>query len=240
MWFDDDSQNDWTDDRDDYKNSNKEDNANDMLDKAREIVAEFYSSGVFNEHAENKRHDENNEYRTSSENRMSEQILQLEKILEEYDQAYSDPYRDFVELDVYVSRIKLIVESLNEYRSKLDYYERKERKIHDLYDSGKISAQEMDDRLTETGFRKQRAGTRTEMAGLGMTYDDLGEISDRFNHLAIDFQIDDDGDTRHKIYLLLRSLDREKAIYLLEQAVMDGMISQSTAGYLMEHALRGS
>ncbi|VGO23202.1 hypothetical protein [Pontiella sulfatireligans] len=237
MWFEDNSQDGWDGKHADMEEL-KEKSSEDFINKAREIVDDFHSSGAFDEHEKNKRIDEHCEYRTSSDNRIAEQILQLEKVLEEYDQAYSDPYRDFVELDVYVSRIKLIVESLDEYRSKLDYYEKKERTIHDLYDSGKISGQEMDDRLTETGFRKQRAGTRTEMAGLGMTYDDLGEISDRFNHLAIDFQIDDNGDTRHKIFLLLRSMDRDKAIYILEQAVMDGMISQSTADYLIEHTLR--
>ena len=73
---------------------------------------------------------------------------------------------------------------------------------------------------------------------MGMTYDDLGEISDRFNHLAVDFQLQDGGDSRHEIFLLLRSMDREKAVYLLEQAVNDGIISQSTAEYLIAHALR--
>ncbi|VGO19460.1 hypothetical protein [Pontiella sulfatireligans] len=237
MWFDDDSQDEWGSENYDPESSDSED-SEEIIDKAREIVADFRSSGAADEHMENKRHDDHCEYRTSGENRIAEQILQLEKILEEYDQAYSDPYKDFVELDVYAGRIKLIVESLDEYRSKLDYYDQKERKIQDLYDSGKISAQEMDDRLTETGFRKQRAGTRTEMAGIGMTYDDLGEISDRVNHLAVDFQLQDDGDSRHKIFLLLRAMDREKAVYLLEQAVNDGIISQTTADYLITHALR--
>lgn len=237
MWFEDDHQDEWDaeSERDDEPST---EGSEEIIEKAREIVADFYSSGASDEHDENKRYDEHCEYRTSSENRIAEQILQLEKVLAEYDQAYSDPYRDFVEMDVYVNRIKLIIESLDEYRSKLDYYENKERKIHDLYDSGKISAQEMDDRLTETGFRKQRAGTRTEMAGLGMTYDDLGEISDRFNHLAVDFQLRDDGNSRHGIFLLLRAMDREKAVYLLEQAVNDGIISQNTADYLITHALR--
>lgn len=237
MWFEDDHHNEWDIEIDDAEGANSED-SEEIIEKAREIVADFYYSGEADEHEENKRCDEHCEYRTSSENRIAEQILQLEKILDEYDQAYSDPYKDFVELDVYVSRIKLIVKSLDEYRSKLDYYDQKERNIQDLFDNGKISAQEMDDRLTETGFRKQRAGTRTEMAGIGMTYDDLGEISDRFNHLAVDFQLQDDGDSRHKIFLLLRAMNREKAVYLLEQAVNDGIISQTTADYLITHALR--
>ncbi|MDF7822809.1 hypothetical protein P4B35_02190 [Pontiellaceae bacterium B12227] len=237
MWFEDDLLDEWDAESDRYDEPSAK-GSEEIIEKAREIVADFYSSGEADEHEENKRYDEYCEYRTSSENRIAEQILQLEKVLEGYDQAYHDPYKDFVELDVYIGRIKLIVESLDDYRSKLDYYENKERKIHDLYDSGKISAQEMDDRLTETGFRKQRAGTRTEMAGMGMTYDDLGEISDRFNHLAVDFQLQDGGDTRHEIFLLLRSMDREKAIYLLEQAVNDGVISQATAEYLISHALR--
>lgn len=237
MWFEDESQDEWDTENNDAGESDSEDSEV-VIEKAREIVADFYSSGAMDEHEENKRYYEHCEYRTSSENRIAEQVLQLEQVLEEYDRAYSDPYRDFVELDVYIGRTRLIVESLDEYRSKLDYYEKKEREIHDLYDRGKISAQEMDDRLTETGFRKQRAGTRTEMAGLGMTYDDLGDISDRFNHLAVDFQLQDDGDSRHEIFLLLRSMDREKAVYLLEKAVNDDVISQATAEYLIAHALR--
>lgn len=211
-----------------------------LIEKARRIVEDFHSSGAAGEHEENKKYDENCEYRTSSEHRIATQILQLEKLLDEYDDLRSDFYGDLTEVGLYAGRISMLVESLDEYQSKLEHFERKEEEILDLYDCGKISAQEKDDRLTETGFRKQRAGTRTEMAGLGMTYDDLGEISDRFNHLAVDFQLDDDGDTRHKIYMLLRSMDREKAIYLLEQAVMDGKISQETADYLIAHALRSS
>ncbi len=211
-----------------------------LIEKARGIVADFYSSGAVDEHEENKKYDEHCEYRTSSEHRISSQTLQLEKLLDQYDAQRESPHGDLTEIGLYAGRISMLVESLEEYQSKLEHFEHKEEEIHDLYDSGKISAQEMDDRLTETGFIKQRAGTRTEMAGLGMTYDDLGEISDRFNHLAVDFQFDDDGDSRHKIFLLLRSMDREKAIYLLEQAVMDGMISQDTADYLIAHALRSS
>ncbi len=61
----------------------------------------------------------------------------------------------------YAGRISMLVKSLTEYQSKLKYFERKEQEVHDLYDNGKISNHEMVDRLTETGFSKQRAGSNT-------------------------------------------------------------------------------
>lgn len=239
MCFEDDGwDDDWGDESEEVRDQEKA--QAELIEKARRIVEDFHSSGEAEEHEENKKYDDNCEYRTSSEHRIATQTLQLEKLLDQYDDLRGSPHGDLTEIDLYAGRISVLVESLEEYQSKLEHFDRKEQETRDLYDCGKISSQEMDDRLTEAGFRKQRAGTRTEMAGLGMTYDDLGEISDRFNHMAIDFQLDDDGDSRHKIFLFLRSLGRDKAVYLLDQAVMDGMISHETADYLIAHALRSS
>lgn len=237
MWFRDEDNDDWEEDQEEHDDAFED--LEEWIEKARGFVSDFYSSGQADEHEQQKSSEHyQDEYRETMACTMAEQILQLEKLLEQYDELQESSHGDLLEIDLYAGRIKTLVEALEQMESKLEYYDRKEEKVCAYHKQGRISDQAAADRLREIDFRKQRAATRTEMAGLGMTYDDLGEISDQFNHLTMNYLYDEDGEARHRIFVFLRSLDRDKAVYLLQQAVADGLISPETAEFLKDRALR--
>ncbi len=95
MCFEDD---DWGDESEEVFDQEKV--QEELIEKARGIVADFYSSGAADEHKENKKHDEHCEYRTSSEHRIAIQTLQLEKLLDQYDDLREFPHGDLLEINL--------------------------------------------------------------------------------------------------------------------------------------------
>ena len=208
-----------------------------MVEGARARVDHYHSSGQDAQHRERLADDR---YRGTIEYTVCKETEHLESFIARYDEllASSVVNTDFLSEEMYARRIAALHTALSEAERSFGKFAGQSENIERQWQRGQMSEQEYVDKIREVSFREQRLKTRLEMGGLGMSYDDLGAVSDQSGHILEDALSDDDGEMRQKIAKTLRSMPRDQAVSALEQAVEQGIISEETARYLIREFVR--
>ncbi|MBL7077744.1 MAG: hypothetical protein ISS31_09755 [Kiritimatiellae bacterium] len=208
-----------------------------LVDSARDRVAHYYNSGQAERHSEALAGDER--YRGTMEYALAVNTEKLEQHLARYDAEYGHRvHRDFIGEQVWETRIGTLHLALADAEKGCQKFHDEEEDIEQRWANGKLSRSEYDDKLRDMSFRRRRAITRLDMGAMGMTYDDLGDVSDGGNHIIGDALAEDGGDARRKIAKKLRAMPRQRALAIIEQAVAEDVITQEIATYLTREYVR--
>jgi hypothetical protein len=208
----------------------------DLLQAARDRVEHFYSRGLVDRHEAAL---EDHRYEGTMEYAIAVNTLKLEEYIAQHDEEYG--YRvhpDFIGEEVSMKRIATLHLALGDAEKTCKRLHEKEAEIQSRQAQGELSRPDYDDQMSELSFRRRRAITRLDMGQMGLTYDDLGEVSDQSSHIIQDALSDDDGAARQKIAKKLRSMSRDTALAILDQAVEEGVIDQQVADYLAREYVR--
>ena len=207
---------------------------NEIIDNARARVEHYHESGQNEQHRERL---SDPDYRGSLAYTFSEQTENLESLLDRYDRL-CDSGGNFIEQELYEQRVATLAEALGDGEAKIQAYVQKRESLEQKWRQGRMSRHEYVDSLSEINFREQRLKTRIEMGGLGVTYDDLGDVSDEAEHIIDDSLASDGGAIRQQISRQIRSMTRDQAMAVIENAVAEGVIPQETADYLIREYVR--
>ena len=165
----------------------------------------------------------------------------LDRLVDRWEERrYRDPYSQDFRTDraVFSQRLRVLMDTLRWAEEKCRSLDSQSQQLETVWQAGRLSEQEYCDRRHRIDFQGTRAITRLEMAEIGMTYDDLGDVSDGASHILEDGLSSDGGAARRKIAKKLRSMPRDRALMIIQQAVGDGMISDETARYLIREYVR--
>jgi len=211
-----------------------------LIEQARSFVQQYYHRNLDEENRTRSSTDD--WYRGSVANTIAEQTERLGRYLEEYDNLVQSSTwrRDFVAEDLWTGRIAGLYVALRRARDDFAKIEREQEALEREWQQGMISRSTYDDRHHELTHREQRTKTRLEMRGLGKGYEDIGDASDGAGHILEDAFSPDGGEMRKKISTLIRSMSRSKALRIINSAVARGIISESTADYLIREYVRSS
>ncbi len=157
---------------------------------------------------------------------------------EAWQRAKSAMSNDFTTEKVYQHRIQTLMTEIEHAERTVDRLRVEERRLNERLQKGDVSVEVYDLERRPLSFRQQRALTRLEMAELGGTYEDIGDIVDQGEHILEDAYASDGGAMRRKIARKIRSMPRDRAITIIDMAVRDGVISQQTAEYLIRCYVR--
>ena len=222
----------------DEEDRSEEDLLQDEIAAARHRVEEHYASANTEPDPDES---QDHSRQLSLERSIAENTERLAQYLERFDEACNRMGSDaIIDQDVLARRIARLNQALADAertrdRNKAAYDDLEERRR-----DGRMSQAYYDDHHHDIARKEQRATTRTDLGGLGGSYDDIGDVGDQSSHILDDALADDDGGVREAIYRKIRRMPRQMALEILENAVADGIISQETADYLLRRCVRPS
>ena len=203
---------------------------------ARRRVEEYHSTGRAVEHMQRM---QDPSYRASLEYTIAEETEHLERHLGHYDEDCQRSGSDAIlSQTLWEERIAVLNQAIAETESALEKNRESYKVYEDRWQGGEISQQEYDDRQHRICREEQTASTRLGMGGLGGGYEEIGDVADQAGHIIEDSLADDDGAMRQKICRKIRAMPRRMALEIIEEAVGDGVISQTTADYLIRECVR--
>jgi len=204
----------------------------------RDWVEDFYAKGL--DELDRQYLQETCNYRHSTEHTVCQQTQKLKELIERYDEAFRDTDidRDFVTEEVLRRNIEVLVKQLVATVTKLQIELAREAQDEAMARDGRLADDARIMRAHRRGISQQKSRTSLEGAGIGMAPGDLGEVADQTRHILEDSQADDDGEMRQLISQKIRSMPRWLALRIIEQAVMDGVMSRITADYLIRECVR--
>lgn len=196
--------------------------------EARSWLAAYNASGGPELHTERLADDR---YKGSIEYTIASETRTLERLIEHYDKLLQRTFvsRDLLEEDLYAGRIGLLHASLLDAIEQAESLDQRAEDIDEAREEGRLSPMLAGDKKRRVSYQEQRAQTRLEMAGLGLTYDDLGQLSDEASHLIEDAFSPDGGAQRQAVSRMLRSMSREDALEYIQDAVDRGVIDEASA-----------
>lgn len=207
-----------------------------VIDAAEQCVADFSANGA-DEHEDLCQNDP--QYRGSMEHAIACQKEALATYLERYEADANSSGRDaLIADDFWGPKIAVVLDAIHDAERTMQKTDDEAAEIEAKWHAGRLSRSAYDDAMHNVARRIQRAITRLEMGGLGMTYDELGEVSDQSTHAIQDALQEDDGELRQEIARRIRNLPRQVALDMLDRAVADGAIPQQVADYLRREYVR--
>lgn len=202
---------------------------------ARQRVADYYSSGEADRHAEQL---QDAWYRGTPQYAKNAEIEHMERHLERAEECIRKSARPYEDEEFWAGIVGKTLAAIADFDKLIPRLEAEEERLKDLFSSGRISEQAYADKMHQLGKRTNRAITRMQMGGLGGSYDDIGDIADQSKAILEDGLAEDNGAMRQKIQRKIRSMPRPMALEIIAAAVEDGVISQKTADYLVVYYVR--